>query len=126
MSTEPIDPKTSARAFYAAQLRRLRTEAKLTQSELGGHPAVMVSGKLIGHVENCYRPPTRRLSQGLDRAFGLTDFFEGMYAAIKRESGPTSDFLGTQSTNASLVRSRSIRTSWSMACSKPVIMRASY
>lgn len=92
MSTEPIDPKTSARAFYAAQLRRLRTEAKLTQPDLGGHPAVMVSGKLIGHVENCYRPPTRRLSQGLDRAFGLTDFFEGMYAAIKRESGPTSDF----------------------------------
>lgn len=92
MSTEPIDPKSSARAFYAAQLKRLRTEAKLTQPELGGHPAVMVSGKLIGHVENCYRPPTRRLSQGLDRAFALTDFFEGMYAAIKRESGPTHDF----------------------------------
>ncbi len=92
MSTEPIDPKSSARAFYAAQLKRLRTEAKLTQPELGSHPAVMVSGKLTGHVENCYRPPTRRLSQGLDRAFGLTDFFEGLYAAIKRESGPTSSF----------------------------------
>lgn len=52
----------------------------------------MVSGKLIGHVENCYRPPTRRLSQGLDRALGIPEFFEGMYAAIKRESGPTSSF----------------------------------
>jgi hypothetical protein len=92
MSSEPIDPLSSARAFYAVQLRRLRTEAKMTQSDAGGHPAVMVSGKLIGAVENCYRPPTLRLYQGLDKAFGLVQFFEGMYANIKRESGPTDEF----------------------------------
>ncbi|GAA4621414.1 helix-turn-helix transcriptional regulator [Actinoallomurus vinaceus] len=92
MSNEPIDPKSSARAFYAVQLKRLRTERKLTQAELGGHPAVMVSDKLIGHVENCYRPPTLRLSKGLDRAFDIREFFEGLYAAIKRESGIPSQF----------------------------------
>lgn len=92
MSNEPIDPTSSARAFYAVQLRRVRTEAKMTQSDAGGQPAVMVSGKLIGAVENCYRPPTLRLSQGLDRAFGHVQFFEGMYAGIKRESGIPSAF----------------------------------
>jgi Domain of unknown function (DUF5753) len=92
MSSEPIDPKSSARAFYAVQLKRLRTERRLTQAELGGHPAVMVSDKLIGHVENCYRPPTRRLSKGLDKAFDICEFFEGLYAAIKRESGPAPSF----------------------------------
>ncbi|GAB3961522.1 helix-turn-helix transcriptional regulator [Actinoallomurus acanthiterrae] len=92
MSNEPIDPKSSARAFYAVHLKRLRTERKLTQAELGGHPAVMVSDKLIGHVENCYRPPTRRLSKGLDKAFDIREFFEGLYAAIKRESGPAPSF----------------------------------
>jgi hypothetical protein len=93
MSSEPIDPKSSARAFYAVQLRRVRCKADMTQSEVGGHPAVMVSGKLIGAVENCYRPPTLRLSRGLDNAFGLEEFFEGMYAGIKRESGIPSDFF---------------------------------
>jgi hypothetical protein len=92
MSNEPIDPTSSARAFYAVQLRRMRTAAKMTQADAGGHPDVMVSGKLIGAVENCYRPPTLRLSKGLDKAFGLVQFYEGIYASIKRESGIPSDF----------------------------------
>lgn len=93
MSTAPIDPTSSARAFYAVQLRRLRAAAGLTQPELGGHPAVVVSGKLIGAVENLYRPPTLRLSLGLDRALGLDQFFEGVHAAIKRESGLPTGFF---------------------------------
>lgn len=92
MSNEPIDPMSSARAFYAVQLRRIRTAAKMTQAEVGCRPDVMVSGKLIGAVENCYRPPTLRLSKGLDKAFGLEQFFEALYAGIKRESGIPSDF----------------------------------
>src|SRR5512140_1048893 len=93
MSTAPIDPLSAARAFYAVQLRRLRTDAKLTQPELGQHPAVMVSGKLIGAVENLYRPPTLRLSRGLDVALGQDAFFEGIHAAIKRESGLPTGFF---------------------------------
>jgi hypothetical protein len=92
MSNEPIDPTSSARAFYAVQLRRMRTAAKMTQADAGGHPDMMVSGKLIGAVENCYRPPTLRLPKGLDKAFGLVQFYEGTYASIKRESGIPSDF----------------------------------
>lgn len=93
MSTAPIDPKASARAFYAVQLRRLRTEAKLTQPELGQHPAVMVSGKLIGAVENLYRPPSLRLSRGLDQALCQDAFFEGIHAAIRRESALPTGFF---------------------------------
>ncbi|RAY12194.1 hypothetical protein DPM19_26080 [Actinomadura craniellae] len=92
MSTPPIDPKSSARAFYAVQLRRVRTTAKMTQPQVGGLPEVMVSGKLIGHVENCYRLPSLRLSKGLDRAFGYEEFFESMYTAVMRESGLPAGF----------------------------------
>jgi hypothetical protein len=44
-------------------------------------------------VENLRRSATRRLSTGLDKAFTLEEFFAGLYAAIKRESGIPSDFL---------------------------------
>jgi hypothetical protein len=93
MSSEPIDPTSSARAFYAVQLRRIRVAAKMTQADVGAHPAVMVSGKLIEAVENLRRAPTRRLSIGLDTALDLERFFLGLYAAIKRESGIPSEFL---------------------------------
>jgi hypothetical protein len=78
----------------------------MTQADAGGHPDVMVSGKLIGAVENCYRPPTLRLSKGLDKAFGLVQFYEGIYASIKRESGIPSDFweYTEQETLASFIK----------------------
>ncbi|MFF5261184.1 Scr1 family TA system antitoxin-like transcriptional regulator [Actinomadura viridis] len=85
-----LDPKKSLQAVYARALARERTRAKLTQDQLGGHPAVMVSGKLIGHVENCRRPPTIRLSTGLDKALDLEEFFESLYIHWADEEGPPS------------------------------------
>ncbi|GAA3927106.1 helix-turn-helix transcriptional regulator [Actinomadura viridis] len=85
-----LDPKKSLQAVYARALARERTRAKLTQDQLGGHPAIMVSGKLIGHVENCRRPPTIRLSTGLDKALDLEEFFESLYIHWADEEGPPS------------------------------------
>jgi hypothetical protein len=82
-----LDPKKSARAFYARSLARERTRASLTQAALGGHPDVMVSGKLVGHIENGRRPPTLRISRGFDKALGLEDHFESLYELMVREEG---------------------------------------
>ncbi|WP_119727789.1 helix-turn-helix domain-containing protein [Thermomonospora amylolytica] len=82
-----LDPKKSARAFYARSLARERARAGLTQAALGAHPAVMVSGKLVGHIENCRRPPTLRISRAFDRALNLEEHFEGLYALMVREEG---------------------------------------
>ncbi|SEG17892.1 hypothetical protein SAMN04489712_103513 [Thermomonospora echinospora] len=82
-----LDPKQSARAFYARALARERTRASLTQSALGAHPAVMVSGKLIGHIENGRRPPTLRISKAFDKALDLEEHFEALYGIMVREEG---------------------------------------
>jgi hypothetical protein len=90
-----IDPKRSAQELYAKTLVRERTRAGLTQPGIGGHPAVMVSGKLISAVECCHRPPTLRLSKGLDLAFGLEkeEVFLAHYQAYVREKGEPPAFF---------------------------------
>jgi hypothetical protein len=85
-----LDPMESLQAVYARALVRERTRAKLTQDQLGQHPAVMVSGKLIGHVENCRRPPTERLSEGIDQALGLEGFFLSLFGHWTKKEGPPS------------------------------------
>jgi hypothetical protein len=87
--TDP-DPKESIQAFYARALARERDRAGLTQEQLGAHPAVIVSGKLIGHVENCRRPPTERLSKGIDQALDLVEYFESLYDHMVRQDGEPS------------------------------------
>lgn len=83
-----LDPKRSLQDLYARALARERNRAGLSQEALGAHAAVMVSGKLIGHVENCRRPPTRRLSKGIDKALALKEFFEALYLHYAKEEGP--------------------------------------
>ncbi|MFD0856734.1 Scr1 family TA system antitoxin-like transcriptional regulator [Actinomadura adrarensis] len=85
-----LDPMESLQVVYAQALVRERARARLTQDQLGQHPAVMVSGKLIGHVENCRRPPTARLSQGIDTALDLNAYFQSLFTHWKKEEGPPS------------------------------------
>lgn len=87
-----IDPKRSAQEFYATALARERMRAGLTQAQLGAKPGVIVSSQQIGHIENCRRPPTLRLSRGFDAALVLTEYFEALYEAYVRESGVPSAF----------------------------------
>lgn len=105
MAREPRRPPR--RSPHAA---RERARAGLTQSELGNHPDVIVSGQLIGHIENCRRSPTRRLSLALDRAFDLDgffeDLFEDLYDHVVDESGVPATFweYSDQETLASSVK----------------------
>jgi hypothetical protein len=102
-----LDPMESLQVVYAQALAHERTRANLTQDQLGQHPAIMVSGKLIGHVENCRRPPTERLSRGIDTALGRKRYFEALYDHwIKSEGRPPAIYeyveLETQASSAKI------------------------
>src|SRR4051794_8534851 len=87
-----LDPRTSAQALYAKVLVRERIRAGLTQAELAAHPRVIVSSQTIGHIENCRRPPTIRLSKAFDAAMDLDGILEAVYLAYERGAGAPSDF----------------------------------
>ncbi|MEU9775895.1 MULTISPECIES: helix-turn-helix transcriptional regulator [unclassified Streptomyces] len=62
-----LDPYSDARAFYGAELRRLREHAGLTQEQLGER--VFCSGTYIGMFESADRRPQQDLSRILDDLF---------------------------------------------------------
>jgi transcriptional regulator with XRE-family HTH domain len=68
--TQPkhLDPYTSPRTFYGAELRRLREEATWSQEQLGER--VFCSGTYIGQFESATRRPQPDLSKQLDGVLG--------------------------------------------------------
>ncbi|TWG06449.1 helix-turn-helix protein [Streptomyces brevispora] len=63
-----LDPYTDPRAFYGAELRRLREAAGLSQGELGTR--VFCSGTYIGQFEMAERRPQLEVSRALDEVLG--------------------------------------------------------
>lgn len=64
--TQPkaLDPYTSPRAFYGAELRRLREQSELSQDQLGER--VFCSGTYIGQFESAVRRPQADVSKLFD------------------------------------------------------------
>ncbi|MFE2020836.1 Scr1 family TA system antitoxin-like transcriptional regulator [Streptomyces sp. NPDC059499] len=63
-----LDPYANPRAFYGAELRRLREAAGLSQNQLGER--VFCSGTYIGLFEAAERRPQLELSSALDELLG--------------------------------------------------------
>ena len=63
-----LDPYTSPRAFYGAELRRLREAAGLTQAQLGER--AFCSGAYIGQFETAVRRPQMDVSKLFDEILG--------------------------------------------------------
>ncbi|GAA2927457.1 Scr1 family TA system antitoxin-like transcriptional regulator [Kitasatospora cinereorecta] len=63
-----LDPYANPRAFYGAELRRLREAAGLSQNELGER--VFCSGTYIGLFEAAERRPQAEISRALDELLG--------------------------------------------------------
>lgn len=63
-----LDPYANPRAFYGAELRRLREAAGLTQNELGER--AFCSGTYIGLFEAAERRPQVEISRALDALLG--------------------------------------------------------
>lgn len=74
--TQPrhLDPYTSPRAFYGAELRRLREAAGLSQEQLGER--IFCSGTYVGQFESATRRPQRDLSKLLDEVLGSGGHFQ--------------------------------------------------
>lgn len=66
--SKDLDPYVSARAFYGAELRRLREEACLSQDGLGEQ--AFCSGAYIGQFEAAVRRPQPDLSKIFDVVLG--------------------------------------------------------
>ncbi|MFE4493127.1 Scr1 family TA system antitoxin-like transcriptional regulator [Streptomyces niveus] len=74
--TQPkhLDPYTSPRTFYGAELRRLREAAGLSQDQLGDR--VICSGTYIGQFESTVRRPQPDVSKLIDGVLGLDEHFQ--------------------------------------------------
>ncbi|MDX6761238.1 MULTISPECIES: helix-turn-helix domain-containing protein [Streptomyces] len=82
-----IDPSASPLDYYSYELRRLREEAGLKQSQLGA--IIFCTGSLIGMVENGRRVPTRDFSERVDAALGTGGHFSRLVGLVLRSVLPT-------------------------------------
>lgn len=81
-----LDPNGSILAYWGAELRRLRTEAGMTQRELGERTCYSTS--YIGHVETAKRHPSRDFAEKCDKIFD-TDILTRLWELIGKDAHQT-------------------------------------
>ncbi|MDH6118453.1 transcriptional regulator with XRE-family HTH domain [Kitasatospora sp. GAS204A] len=84
MNRLELDPHSSPRAAFGAQLRTSREENGWTQDELGER--LEYSGTHVSAVETGRKPPTLRLARRADVVFGTGTLFLDMFRDIRRTS----------------------------------------
>ncbi|MFI7272599.1 Scr1 family TA system antitoxin-like transcriptional regulator [Streptomyces sp. NPDC049879] len=85
-----LNPYLSPRAFYGAELRRLREGAKLSQDDLGAQ--VFVSGAYIGQFETAVRRPQLDISQMFDEIFGTGEHLQRL-CKLANEAEPHPEYF---------------------------------
>ncbi len=78
-----LTPYQSPLAFFGAELRRGRTAARLSQTDLGHK--VNYSGALIGKIEKAERWPQADLAGRCDEALGLGGHLVALLDAVNRQ-----------------------------------------
>jgi transcriptional regulator with XRE-family HTH domain len=87
--TQPkeLGPYTSARAFYGAELRRLREQAGLLQDQLGER--VFCSGTYVGQFESAVRrPQAADVSRLFDDVLGSGEHLQRLCRLARRSKHP--------------------------------------
>ncbi|GGO57101.1 transcriptional regulator [Streptomyces daqingensis] len=86
--TQPkeLDPYTSARAFYGAELRRLREQAGLSQDQLGER--VFCSGTYVGQFESAVRRPQTDVSRLFDDVLGGGEHLQRLCRLARQSKHP--------------------------------------
>ncbi len=80
------DPYTSPRAFYGAELRRLREAAGITQDHLGVR--VFCSGSYVGQLESAIRRPQPDMSRLIDELLGTGEHFQRLCRLARQSKHP--------------------------------------
>ena len=86
--TQPkhLDPYTSPKAFYGAELRRLREAACLSQDQLGER--VFCSGTYVGQFESATRRPQPDVSKLFDDVLESGQHFQRLCELARRTKHP--------------------------------------
>lgn len=84
--SKDLDPYVSARAFYGAELRRLREEARLSQDGLGEQ--AFCSGAYIGQFEAAVRRPQPELSKIFDFVLGSGEHLQRLCRLARQSPHP--------------------------------------
>lgn len=86
--TQPkqLDPYTSPRAFYGAELRRLREAAGLSQDQLGER--VFCSGTYVGQFESAVRRPQSDVSKLFDDMLSSGEHLQRLCKLARRSKHP--------------------------------------
>lgn len=82
MQRKDLDPYTSPRAFYGAELRRLREAAGLSQVQLGEH--AFCSDSYIAHFESGTRRPQEEASKLFDETLGSGEHLQRLCELARR------------------------------------------
>ncbi len=84
---KPIDPQSSMAALFGSRVRKLRTAAGLTQTEVG--TLTHVVGSRIAQIERATgAKPTLELTRALDRELVADDLLIDLWPYVYREAFP--------------------------------------
>ncbi|MEU8884393.1 helix-turn-helix transcriptional regulator [Streptomyces hydrogenans] len=82
-----LDPSASPLDYYGYELRRLREEAGLSQSQLGD--ILFCTGSLVGQIETARKVPTREFSERVDAALMTGGFFSRLVGLVLKSQLPS-------------------------------------
>ncbi|MFI1017422.1 Scr1 family TA system antitoxin-like transcriptional regulator [Streptomyces sp. NPDC020965] len=82
MNRKDLDPQSSPRAAFGAQLRRSRESNEWIQDQLAERMGY--SGTHVSAVETCRKSPTLQFARRADTALGTGATFEVMWQAIRK------------------------------------------
>ncbi|MCT2590185.1 helix-turn-helix transcriptional regulator [Streptomyces sp. N2-109] len=81
-----LDPYNSPRAFYGAELRRIREAAGLSQGQLGER--AFCSGTYVGQFESTVRRPQPDLSRTFDEVLGSGEHLQRLCRLARKSKHP--------------------------------------
>jgi transcriptional regulator with XRE-family HTH domain len=79
-----ISPSSSPLAFFAAEVKRLRANAEMTQEQVAD--AVNYSASTIAAIETCRLLPSEDFAKALDKVLGTDGHFERLQELVEETS----------------------------------------
>src|SRR6266516_1604316 len=78
------DPSSSPLAFFAAELKRLRGAAEMTQEALAD--AIVYSPSTVAAIETCRLMPSKEFAEKADKALGANGHFQRLQDLVEQTS----------------------------------------